>query len=59
MPEPLQCLNGHLLVALDDHDCVAAPAAAIELHGGDVDVFMEQHGGRLGHVPRLIQVVDN
>ena len=50
---------GDGLVALDDHDGAAAPAAPIELEGGHVEAPPGQHAGDLTDAAGLVGVVDH
>ena len=59
MPEPLPDVVGNGLVALHHHDGVAALVAAVELHGGDVDLPLGEGGGDRRDVAGGVLIVDD
>ena len=59
VPEPLPDVVGNGLVALHHHDGVAALVAAVELHGGDVDLPLGEGGGDRRDVAGGVLIVDD
>ena len=59
MRQPLLDVLRDRLVTLEDHDRVAALLAAVELHGGDVDVPLHERRRHGSNMAGRVLIVDN